>query len=261
MAGTSTVRVSGGRRTAPARRIRDILRARILAGMYGDRPLPPEERLAADFQTSRNVIREALNLLRLEGLVDRIPGAGTFVVSDKAVQHLDRLRGLAESLDTGRDRLLNQVLLAETVPATPLVAERLALRPGEPVVALERLRLLDGEPLSLDASYLPADIGTPLLDLDLTRNDVFVLIERELGLPLGSAAVSIEAVTADVAVAGLLRVRQGSPLLFLERLTHADTGRPVDLEFVRYRGDRFSLSGWLHRTPVPNPHHLTLERG
>ena len=87
---------------------------------------------------------------------------------------------------------------------------------GEPVVALERLRLLDGEPLSLDASYLPADIGTPLLDLDLTRNDVFVLIERELGLPLGSAAVSIEAVTADVAVAGLLRVRQGSPLLFLE---------------------------------------------
>ncbi len=238
-----------------------MLRARILAGVYGDRPLPSEERLAADFQASRNIIREVLNLLRLEGLVDRIPGAGTFAVSDKAVQSLDRLRGLAESLDTGCDRVVNRVLLAETMPATPIVAERLALRPGEPVVALERVRLLDGEPLSLDASYLPADIGTPLLELDLTRNDVFGLIERELGLPLGSAAVSIEAIVADDVVADLLRVRQGSPLLFFERLTYTDTGRPVDLEFVRYRGDRFSLSGRLHRTPRPNPHFFPLERG
>ncbi|MEU8171238.1 GntR family transcriptional regulator [Microbispora hainanensis] len=261
MAATSTERAGGGRRTAPVRRIRDVLRARILAGVYGDRPLPAEEHLAAEFRASRNVIREVLTLLRLEGLVDRIPGAGTFAVSDKAVQSLDRLYGLAESLDTGCDRLVNQVLLAETVSATPLVAERLALRPGEPVVALERVRLLDGEPLSLDASYLPADVGTPLLDLDLTRHDVFGLIERELGLPLGSAAVSIEAIAADAVVADLLRVRHGSPLLFFERLTHTDTGRPVDLEFVRYRGDRFSLSGWLHRTPRPNPHRFPPERG
>ncbi|MCP2316703.1 GntR family transcriptional regulator [Nocardia amikacinitolerans] len=242
-----------GRRSAPARRVRDILRARIRSGVYGNLPLPSESQLAADFDTSRNIVRDALTLLRDEGLVDRVPGAGTFVVADKAVQGLDRLRGLAETFETGSDRVVNTVLLAEVVPATPIVAERLELEPGTPVVALERVRHLDGAPLSLDASYLTADVGAPLLQCDLTGCDVFGLLEAELGLPLGSAAVSIEAVAADATVAGLLAVRPGSPLLFLERLTYTDSGRPIDLEYVRYRGDRFSLSGRLHRIPVtPN---------
>ncbi|WP_433593497.1 GntR family transcriptional regulator [Nocardia sp. CA-145437] len=241
---------AGGRRSAPARRVRDVLRARIRSGVYGDRPLPAEAQLAADFGTSRNVVRDALALLRDEGLIDRVPGAGTFAVATLAVQGLDRLRGLAESFDTGSDRIVNRVLLAEIVPATPIVAERLELAPGTPVVALERVRYLDGEPLSLDASYLTADIGAPLLDMDLAGRDVFGLVEAELGLPLGSAAVAIEAVAADPTVAGLLAVRPGSPLLLLERLTYTDSGRPVDLEYLRFRGDRFSLSGRLNRIPV-----------
>ncbi|NIJ11934.1 GntR family transcriptional regulator [Saccharomonospora amisosensis] len=248
-------RTLAGRRRAPARRIRDVLRARILAGVYGAEPLPSESQLAADFNASRNIVREVLTLLRGEGLVDRIPGSGTFVVSEKVVHGLDRLRGLAESFDSGGDRLVNRVLWAERVPATAIVAERLGLRPGEEVVALERVRSLDGEPLSLDASYLPADIGGPLLELDLVRNDVFCLIERELGLPLGAASVRIEAVAADVVVADLLDVADGSPLLFVERLTHSHAGRPVDLEFLRYRGDRLSLSGVLARSPHPCPLH------
>lgn len=250
MTGITTSGKVAGSRVAPVRRIRDVLRTRILAGVYGTRPLPSEAELAADFQASRNVVRDVLTLLRMEGLVDRIPGVGTFVVAGKAVHGLDRLRGLAESFGTGPDRVVNQVLLADTVLATPAVAERLQLDAGTEVVALERVRLLDGEPLSLDASYLPADVGRPLLEMDLTSNDVFVLIEQELGLPLGAAELSIEAIAADRTVADLLRVHDGFPLLFIERLTYTDAGRPIDLEFVRFRGDRMSLAGWLHRTPT-----------
>ncbi|KUO19930.1 hypothetical protein AQJ91_17455 [Streptomyces dysideae] len=243
------------------RRVRDVLRTRVLTGVYGNRPLPSEAALAAELGASRNVVRDVLALLRMEGLVDRIPGVGTLVVSGKAVQGLDRLRGLAESFDTGCDRVVNQVLLADTVPATPTVAERLEVTPGTEVIALERVRMLDDQPLSLDASYLPADIGRPLLEMDLTRHDVFGLIEGELGLCLGAAALSIEAIAADRTVAGLLRVPDGFPLLFLERLTYTDAGRPIDLEFVRFRGDRMSLSAWLHRTPDPHSNHPYSERG
>ncbi|WP_067022055.1 GntR family transcriptional regulator [Streptomyces dysideae] len=250
-----------GSRVAPVRRVRDVLRTRVLTGVYGNRPLPSEAALAAELGASRNVVRDVLALLRMEGLVDRIPGVGTLVVSGKAVQGLDRLRGLAESFDTGCDRVVNQVLLADTVPATPTVAERLEVTPGTEVIALERVRMLDDQPLSLDASYLPADIGRPLLEMDLTRHDVFGLIEGELGLCLGAAALSIEAIAADRTVAGLLRVPDGFPLLFLERLTYTDAGRPIDLEFVRFRGDRMSLSAWLHRTPDPHSNHPYSERG
>lgn len=261
MTGITAGSRTAGSRVAPVRRIRDVLRTRILAGAYGTRPLPSEGQLAADFHASRNIVRDVLALLRTEGLVDRIPGVGTFVVSGKAVQRLDRLRGLAESFDTGCDRVVNQVLLADVVPATPAVAERLLLDPGSDIVALERVRLLDGQPLSLDASYLPADIGRPLLDMDLRRHDVFGLLEGELGQSLGAATLSIEAIAADRTVADLLHVSGGFPLLFFERLAYTDSGRPIDLEFVRYRGDRMSLAGVLHRTPGPLLNHPSPERG
>jgi GntR family transcriptional regulator len=206
--------------------------------------------LAADFGTSPNIVRDALALLRDEGLVDRVPGAGTFVVSDKAVQGLDRLRGLAETFETGDARVVNRVLLAEVVPATPIVAERLELEPATPVVVLERIRYLDGAPLSLDASYLTADVGAALLELDLTGRDVFGLLEAELGLPLGSAAVSIEAVAADSTVAaparGAFRFAIAVPgAADLHRLRQADRPRvrPLSRRPVLVVGTSESHSG------------------
>jgi GntR family transcriptional regulator len=241
------------RRSGPVRRIRDVLRTRILDGVYGDRPLPSEAELALEFNASRNVVREVLALLRDEGLITRIQGSGTFVVSAKADHGLDRLRGLAETFAAHHPRVTNRILLAEPVPAVPLVAERLGIEQGAPVVALERLRMLDGEPVSLDASYLPADVGEPLLGHDLEHRDVYALIESELGMPLGRARVVIESVAADPVVADLLEARVGSPLLYVERLACTDDGRPVDLEFLRFRGDRISLSTLLVRRPLHNP--------
>jgi GntR family transcriptional regulator len=62
----------------PARRIRDALRARILAGTYGEQSLPSEAELATPQRASRNIVRDVLALLRAEGLIERIPGVGTF---------------------------------------------------------------------------------------------------------------------------------------------------------------------------------------
>lgn len=123
--------VHAGRRSGPVRRIRDVLRTRILEGVYAREPLPPEAHLALEFGASRNIIREVLSLLRDEGLVTRIQGSGTFVVAGKLVHGLDRLRGLAETFEARQPRVTNHVVLAEMVPAVPLVAERqVGLPPG-----------------------------------------------------------------------------------------------------------------------------------
>ena len=74
----------------------------------------------------------------------------------------------------------------------------------------------------------------------------------ELGLEvtgqrLGEANLAVEAVPADPHSAALLQVPDGTPVLLLERLTHLDDGRPVDLEYIRMRGDRITLRGNLVR--------------
>ncbi len=233
-------------RADQARRVADILRHQIHAGTVGD-ALPGEQDLAAEHRTSRNTIRDALALLRDEGLIDRAPRVGTRVAARKFDHGLDALLGLQETLE-GRGTVRNEVRTGQHITAPPVVARRLGLAPGEPVVYLERLRYLGDQPLSLDLTYLTPDIGARVLDHDLAHTDVFVLLEELSGQSLGSADLTVEAIPADRHTAATLDVSAGAPLLMLERLTRLEDGTPVDLEYIRMRGDRITLRGSLSRT-------------
>jgi GntR family transcriptional regulator len=236
--------------------VRDTLRSQIMEGAFGglaaaSPPLPPETRLAAEFGVSRNAVREALSLLRDEGLVTRTPGAGTFVTGAKLGQRLDRLEGLAESLAGHRLPVSNTVLSVREATASTFVAHKLGLADGSTILFVERLRSVGGLPVSLDTTYLRPDALPVLLDADFAQLDIFSLIENELGLTLGWAEVTTEAVSADGPTATLLRVRPGSPLLLVHRLTYLEDRTPFDLEAIRYRGDRVRLVTAVPRATMP----------
>jgi GntR family transcriptional regulator len=229
-----------------ARQVADVLRHQIHSGGY-DGGLPTEADLAAEFFVSRNTIREALGVLKNEGLIDRGPKVGTHVAVRKYDHGLDALVGLKETFkDYGEVR--NQVRAVLHLAAPPAVARRLRLQPGEQVVYIERLRYLGDLPLSLDLTYLAPDIGAEILQHPLETNDVFALIEAVTGQRLGSATLALEAVSADPHSAATLAVPDGAALLMLERLTSLDDGRPVDLEYIRMRGDRITMRGSLIRS-------------
>lgn len=239
------------RRADRARQVADVLRHQVLAGAFPGGQLPREAQLCRDFDVSRNTVREALTLLSDEGLVERSPGIGTTVLSEKYTHGLHRLMGLGETMHT-QGEITNDVRTVAVIRPPALVAHRLGVPEDEPVVYVERLRRLDGVPLSLDLTYLPRDIGEPLRSADLARQDIFVLIERVAGQPLGTADVSFEAVNADPHSAELLDAAPRAALLMVERLTHLADGRPVDLEWIRFRGDKLTMHGQLQRTaPLP----------
>jgi GntR family transcriptional regulator len=234
-----------GPRADRARRVADVLRQQIHAGAYPD-ALPAEHALAAEFAVSRNTVREALAVLKNEGLIERGPRVGTHVAQRKYSHGLDALLGLKETFKhLGEVR--NEVRAAMPVTAPPSVARRLGLEPGEQAVFVERLRYLGDLPLSLDLTYLAPDIGERVLRHPLETNDVFALIEQVSGQRLGSASLALEAIPADAHSAATLQVPDGAALLMLERLTSLDDGRPVDLEYIRMRGDRITMRGSLIR--------------
>jgi GntR family transcriptional regulator len=229
-----------------ARQVADVLRHQIHDGAY-DGGLPGERELAAEFFVSRNTVREALAVLKNEGLIDRGRRVGTHVAVRKYDHGLDSLVGLKETFkDYGEVR--NQVRAVLHLAAPPAVARRLRLAPGHEVVFIERLRYLGDLPLSLDLTYLEPDIGAEVLRHPLETNDVFALIERVSGHRLGSATIALEAVSADPHSAATLQVPDGAALLMVERLTTLDDGRPVDLEYIRMRGDRITMRGNLIRS-------------
>lgn len=234
------------RRADRARQVADVLRHQVRDGVYAD-GLPGEADLVAEFSVSRNTVREALTILKAEGLIDRGPRVGTHVAQRKYDHGLHALVGLKETFkDYGEVR--NEVRAATHLPAPAAVARRLQLIPGEPIVFIERLRYLGDLPLSLDLTYLAPDIGAAVLEHSLETNDVFALIEQVTARRLGSADIALEAVSADPHTAATLDIPAGGAILMLERLTTLDDGRPVDLEYIRLRGDRITMRGNLLRS-------------
>ncbi len=236
------------RRADRARQVADVLRRQVLAGQYDDGALPSEARLIEEFGTTRNAVRAALDLLRAEGLVERCPGIGTTVAGRKHPHGLDRLLGLAEVFD-GRGTIHNEVRALTVTRPPAAVRDHLRLEPHDDVVYVERLRHLDGVPLSLDLTYLVPDLGKELLHRDLAGKDVFGLLEEVSGQRLGHAELVMEAVTADAHSAAVLGTPRHAALLMVERLVHLEDGQPVDFEFIRFRGDRLTLRGTTRRDP------------
>lgn len=192
------------------------------------------------YGVSRNAVREALDLLRSEGLVERRQGAGTFVVARKELHEFDRLRSVTDGLLHAVD-VRFETLTAETLPAPPQVADTLRGEVGEPTVFIERLMVLDGTPFSIRSSWMPADLASPLLDVDLERDHYYTLVARALGVRLTKGHLVIEAVNAGDRAASLLGVVAGAPLFLMSRTSVLESGRPFEFGFTRSRADRVAL--------------------
>jgi GntR family transcriptional regulator len=232
------------------RRVREILRAQIVHACFRDGVLPGEFQLVKQYGVSRGVIREVLALLRAEGLIDRMQGAGTFVVAqERSPFGIHTARSLGEGLAPEESRVSWELLNAGRFPAPPLVADRLELTgakdPEDPedVVFVERLTELDGHPLMVRSSWFPLAVATPLLDPGFEfRSSIYDLIEGVLGHEVAYARLRVEATQADPATAPALDVEVGAPVQLMERVVYGVDGRPLECSFARARGDRFVLT-------------------
>ncbi len=232
------------RRIDDASRVRDLLRSAITGGQYGLSLLPSEPELMLEFAVGRNVVRDALDMLRAEGLVERVQGTGTFVLVTKADHRFDRVHSINDSVDTP---LVDGVFLAWTVITAPRpVAELFGLAAGSQCVVLQHINCVGGETFSVTTSYVTTETAARLAGTPF-NGDFYVLLER-CGYEIRSAEEVVEATVTDDLAAEQLGVAVGLPLLQFTRKLYDPEGRPLELAYVRCRGDRFNLRIKLPRT-------------
>src|SRR5215468_8044010 len=136
--------------------VENVIMERISNGSWpaGSR-LPSEDSLVQEFAVSRTTIRAAIQSLVQRGLVEISRGKGTFVTHPKITQELTELTGFVEDMQAAGRRPAAKVLDQQIVAANQVVARRLAIPQGAPVVRIQRVRLADSRPLSYDETYLP----------------------------------------------------------------------------------------------------------
>lgn len=234
--------------------VREALRGEILNGTFSPHSqMPSESQLMKSFEVSRITVRQALSDLQKEGLIFKVMGKGSFVSKPKAFQSLSRLQGFGEAMSSSGYETYSQVISAKPVDASIQVAARLNIKhasssaKASQVFEIKRLRFLNREPISVDVSYFPLEIGERLIQEDLAVRDIFAILENDYGYNLTHADLQIEAISADESLSRQLRVDEGCPLLRMERLTFSgDT--PIDFEYLYYRGDAFQYRLRINRT-------------
>jgi len=219
--------------------IKEIIKQRILDGDYvAHERLPSESEMKKLFGVSRITVRQALRDLHSEGLVFSVQGKGTFVSRPKVVQDIQRLQGFGEAMSPQGYETSARVIGLQEVKASTDVANALNLTRSEQVMELIRIRYINQEPISLDKSFFPLEIGKKLQGKDLTQ-DIFPMLENQFDEGIGHADLKVEATIADEDLSRNLNVDQGSSILRIQRLVFSETGKPIDFEYLSYRGDAF----------------------
>jgi GntR family transcriptional regulator len=234
------------RRAEAAVRIADLLRDRILGGYYRNRRFPSEPALILEFACSRNAVRDALSMLREEGMVERTQGAGTFAVSRKLVHQFDRVHSSHDAAErSGIVPLRGRFIGSQTVVASPALIDKLALAAGAICTRLEFLTLHGDRPVAVTRSYVPGDShGAPIGSV--FSGDYYDRLEQS-GIEVGSAVQKVEAVLADAWTADHLAIEVGAPLMLFSRVLYGTDGQPVETGFVRFSGAEICLEVSLPR--------------
>jgi GntR family transcriptional regulator len=222
------------------RQLYDILRDELIGGKWrpGER-MPSESELIEQYGVSRITVRQSLDMLVKEGRVYRRRGRGTFASMPTIEQGLTRIISFTEDMEQRGLHPGTRVLSSRLEPASEETAGRLNLAPGSELAVLERLRLADGETMSLEISHLDHSLCPGILDGDYARTPLHEALRDLADIRLVRAHQSIRAVPASRELAGILSVTVKAPLFYIERVSYSQFGVPVEYLQIYHRGDRY----------------------
>ncbi|MGW2843467.1 GntR family transcriptional regulator [Streptomyces sp. NPDC001274] len=230
----------GAQRQPKYQRIADALRDSIAAGEYrpGDR-LPGENDLMATYEVARMTARQALGVLQSEGITESRKGAGVFVRDFRPLrrQGIKRLSqsqwGEGRSIwsaDTEGRTLAVDRLSVTTEVAPEHVARVLGIDEGESVCVRSRRFVLDGKPIMLATSYLPASLvaGSAITQEDTGPGGTYARL-AELGSKPVHFREEIRSRMPSIGEASQLKLSTGTPVVLICRTAFTGEGRAVEV--------------------------------
>ena len=221
------------------RQVKDEILKRLAGGVWQPgQSLPSEPDLATTLGVSPGTVRKALDEMTAENLLVRRQGKGTFVARHDEERILFQFFRLIP--DEGERRFPeSRVMAIKSAEADAVAAERLGLFRGEPVTAIERVRSLDGLPCIHERIVLPTALFPDLAERDDLPNNLYELYSAAYGIKVARATEQVKAVAADRRQAEVLGVREGEPLLAVDRVAFGLDGARAEWRLSLCRTDRF----------------------
>jgi len=204
--------------------------------------LPSESELCRMYSVSRTVVRQALGELENEGLVLKVKGKGTYVTGRKLnTSFVQNSLGFYESMQQAGHAVRSKTLVLQAEPSGVSQARLVEIGVGDEVIRFDRVRSVDGRPVQVVRTVLPARLFPGLTAMDMTDRSLYQVLAESYGVRPASGHRAIDAVALTSEDAHHLRAPVGQPALRIESVTRSATGVVFEYYVAIYRGDTFKF--------------------
>jgi GntR family transcriptional regulator len=248
-------------RTPIYQQLNEALRELLREGEFGEGDqFLTERQICERFDVSRATANKALSNLVSEGVLEFKKGVGTFVRGGVLDYDLRALVSFTDKATVAGKQPTTRLLFLETTPAREIpadVAQRLKLRPDDEVHYVERLRLADRVPVTLETRYVVAKYCPGLSKTEL-EGSLYAAWTEKFKLEIAGADQAIRAVCLRGDRAERLGVDEGAPALLVMSVGYLSGGLPLWWERTVYRGDAYEFRNRLGPIQTARPAAGTL---
>lgn len=238
--GILTIRLDKSSRTPVYLQIAEEIRALLKrAVLPAGTSLPPERVLCERYEVSRMTLRQAIDLLARDGLIETQRGRGTFVAPKRLSKQQQQMRSFTEEIRS-RGGVASSHVVSFRMQEASLEVQEFFGGGGQLVYEIKRLRYCDGDPLALETVQIPCRLCPNLDRFDLARHSLYQILEENYGLTLTHCVEEISAAPPERLHRKLLGQPSPAAVLVIRRKTYTLAEVPVEFAIAVYRGDAYS---------------------
>ena len=228
----------------------DILKRKIESGEWSvGSQIPTEEDLCKMFNVSRATVRTAILELVRQGYLKRQQGKGTFIFRNVISEGLSMLTSFRESLFEESLHFSTSILARTVMMPVDDLDSKLDIPEDKHIIYIKRVRLIDGEPIMLQESYVPYHICPLLLEDDIEQTSLLDLFEKKYGIRITKIKNDIDIAYLNIDESRVLGLPENSAALLLTQYFYSGDTIFMYTRSVK-RPDRFQISIELERKAI-----------
>lgn len=210
--------------------------------------LPSENDLAEQYDTSRETIRKALNLLSQNGYIQKIRGKGSIVLDihkfDFPVSGLVSFKELADEMAQESKTMVHELSLNEMDDS---IQQKLNISKDSLVWKVIRTRELGGEKVIVDQDFIDQTL-VPALSKEVCEESLYAYIENDLGLKISFAKKEITVVEPTKEDRALLDLNGFYNVVVIKSLVYLEDTTLIQYTESRHRPDKFRFVDFARRS-------------
>ncbi|MFW6266469.1 MAG: GntR family transcriptional regulator [Halanaerobiales bacterium] len=211
--------------------------------LKADEQLPTENKLVDMLGVSRITVREALNQLKVEGVVYKIQGKGTFVKQRPVIMKngLEVLKSPTEIMKENGYDPKTEYLPTEIYLPPENIKESLKLDDKEKIVTYRRKRFADSKLVVYGEDSLSVRFFNEDIPKKIPQESMLNFLDDELGIKLQRSRTEVIPTFFDKKMRKYLDIDGNRIFLLLKQIHYRVDGRPIVYSNDYFNADAFNF--------------------